>query len=217
LLALTTGGPQGSPMSNGPGGAWSADALTSYNAAFLDQTETQHLDPFVQMLEQASAYGQRPRDQMVVDNATTVPTETGSTVDMSGFPYAPPATGNGAAGTGAGLDSYLLCFPLIAPGARFQITKAPFFSGPVSYSRTLGAATDGTTERTLCHQFKSWSPSKIEDFRQLIISEGLALSVLGTNDPAVDLALNDGATTIDPGKARFMPIEYVKPQPAKAA
>lgn len=198
---------------NGLLGSFALNQLTQFSAPFLDQTQTKHLDPFVNMLEQASAKGQRARDQQVEDIAAGAPTEAGRVVDASGFPNGLFQLGLSVNGnSGQTLNSNGLVFPIIVSGPDLEVTKVQRFEGTQTYFRTVGQlVTDATIDRTLAHQYKSWTPAAHEDFRQLIISEGLARDVLGTNELVPQAVRNELGAPMDPAKARFFPIEWVPP------
>lgn len=194
---------------DGLDGSFTLDELTMFSAPFLDQSQTKHLDPFMAMLEQVSAKGQRARDQDVEGPGGAV-ASVGFVVDSSGFPYlnwGAAVEGNNGAG-GAALNQNGLVFPIITSGPELEVTKIQRFEGTQTYYRTLSQIED-TIDRTLCHQYKSWTPAKHEDFRQLIISTGLANEVLGTNNLEPKAVRNEIGAPMDPSKGRFFPIEWV--------
>jgi hypothetical protein len=173
----------------------------------------------MQMLEETSGFGQRAHDQYVYDaGVTTLTALLGEVSDFDGFPYAPGGTANDSAGgnslTNAGLSAQALCLPIIVPGAREQVTKIPVFQNTVQYNRYVSAL-DGTVDRTLSHQLKSWTPAKVGAWLDFVAKEGIFQAVYGTNDVVPIAATNDQAPTVDISTARFLPIEYV-PRPAKA-
>ena len=191
-------------------GSFQLDALTQFSAPFLDQSQTRHLDPFINMLEQVSAKGERPREQQVEDIAAGVPGALGYVIDASGFPnidqrMAGPVNGAG----GATLNFNGLVFPLIVSGPELELTKIQRFEGTQTYNRTVDDVT-GSIDRTLLHQYKSWTPAKHEDFRQLVIAEGLAAAVLGTKEISPMAVRNEVGKPMEPSRGRFFPVEWVK-------
>jgi hypothetical protein len=202
-------------------GSFTLDTLIQYSAPFLDQTQTKHLDPFLQMLEQVSSKGERPRSQQVGTSnlAAADPVDAGMVVDRSGFPYAYDAiadTSYDNADNGAKLPNQGLCFPLIVSGPELELTKIQRFEGTVTYYRQ--ATITNSIDRTLVHQYKSWTPQKHEDFRQLVIGEGLAEAVLGAKDIVPKGVRNESGAPMDPALGRFFPVEWVRPgEPEKKA
>lgn len=194
-------------------GSFQLNTMTQFSAPFLDQTQTKHLDPFINMLEQASAKGQRPRDQEVENFAAASPASVGRVVDASGFPNLLAQLGIATNGNaGQTLNANGLCFPIVVSGPELEVTKLQRFEGTQTYYRTVSALVAGATiDRTLVHQYKSWQPAQHEDFRQLVISEGLAAEVLGTKELVPKAVRNEVGGPMDPSVGRFFPIEWVKP------
>jgi hypothetical protein len=190
-------------------GSFALSTLTRFSAPFIDQTQTVHLDPFIDAISQVSSKGQRPRDQVVEDYAgTATPAAVGRVVDTSGFPNMMETIATGAGGSGANLDSGGLFFPLIVSGPELEITKLQKFEGTASYYRTVTVGSS-TVDRTLLHQYKSWTPQKHKDFRDLVIQSKMAAQVLGTSDIVEKAVRNEMGPPMDPSRARFFPIEYV--------
>jgi hypothetical protein len=185
-------------------GSFVADTLSQFSCPFTDQTQTRHLDGFVQMLEQVTNKGQRPRDGEVITETGAV-TVTGRDNDMSGFPYG--FTGGVPTTGGTALDPRLLAFPLVVAGPELELTKVQRFEGTSTYYRTATITND--VDRTLLHQFKSWTPSKHEEFRQMLIASGLAAKVLGTKDITQVGVRNEVGKPMDPALARYFPVEWV--------
>jgi hypothetical protein len=205
----------------GLAGSFTLDTLTQFSAPFIDQTQTKHLDPFLQMLEQVSGKGQRPHDQQVETPATADanPADVGRVVDFSGFPYGYDNVGDLSydnADNGAKLPTNGLCFPIVVSGPELELTKIQRFEGTSTYYRA--ATITNSVDRTLVHQYKSWTPQKHEDFRQLVIGEGLAEAVLNTKDIVPMGVRNESGRPMDPAMGRFFPVEWVKPgEPEKKA
>lgn len=203
MLALTSAG--------GVGGSFDGSQLTRFWAPFLGLDPTQHLDPYWHLAEQASGAGQRPHDQDVYDDlVNAAPAHIGNVVDMSGMPYDFDPTAEADAKTPA---KQALFFPIICPPPGFQVTKAPVFGETVNYYRTVSAL-NATVDRTLVHQFKSWSPGKIDDFMALMVKEGVAQALYGTNNLVPLVATNDANPTVRSADARFLPLEFAPPPKA---
>lgn len=186
-------------------GSFTADTLTQFSCPFTDQTQTRHMDGFVQMLEQVTAKGQRPRDEQIIGE-TGVVAGTGRANDMSGFPYG--FTGGIPTTLGAALDARLLCFPIVVSGPELELTKVQRFEGTSTYYRTSSDITNDV-DRTLLHQFKSWTPAKHEEFRQMLISSGLAAAVVGSKEITQMGVRNEVGKPMDPALARYFPVEWV--------
>lgn len=194
-------------------GSWTASDLSRFSSPFTDVTQTQDLDYFVNILEQVSAKGERPRNQQVEDLAAGTPVAIGQVIDRSGFPYGynsiadtdytatPP-------GDGSKLPDSLLCYPIVVSGPELELTKVQRFEGNATYYRTVAAIQASTIDRTLVHQYKSFTPAKIEDFRQQLITSGLARDVLGTTVIAAKPARNESGNPMPAASARFFPLEY---------
>jgi hypothetical protein len=194
---------------DGLNGSFNLASLSMFSFPALDQSQTKHLDPFMNALEQASSKGQLPRSNAVETIAGAAPALAGLVIDSSGLPYDDFAFGPNQNGNdGSTLGNNGLCFPIIVAGPDLEATKLQRFEGTQTYFRTISAAA-GTIDRTLIHQFKSWTPAKHEDFRQLIISSGLANDVLGTNVLEPKAARNEAGGPVEYGKARFFPVEWV--------
>jgi hypothetical protein len=190
-------------------GSFALNTITRFSAPFLDQSQTAHLDPFMHMLDQVSSVGQRPRDQTIEDlAAAATPAALGRSVDTSGFPNIVETIATGAGSSGTQLDSGGMCFPIIVSGPMLDLTKIQKFEGTASYYRTVTVG-GSTVDRTLIHQYKSWTPAKHEDFRQLIISTGLAAAVLDTKDIMPKGKRNAVGEPMEPSLARFFPVEWV--------
>lgn len=188
-------------------GSFTLDQVINFSAPLAGITQTSHIDPFVQLLEQASTEHGRPMNGYVAEEDGNF---AGYLVDGSEFPYT--AAGGSTQGLGtrneALLDPQGLCLPILVAGTELQTSKVKIFEGTQSYYRTLnGNPAANSQDITLIHQYKSWQPAKVEDFRQLVISKGLALAVLGTKDIG-PVAAVDNLTPSDPRKGRFFPIEF---------
>lgn len=190
-------------------GSFTLDTVTRYSAPFLGQEQTQHLSPF---MRQAELDG---RDTAVIcrtaDGASSV-TKTLFANDFSGMPYT--IEGGVASAAGAGLqtlDGEGLFFPLLYSRPGFELTKLPVVEGEARYyiDRTLISS---RSNRTLALQFKSWTGAKWAEFRDVLISSGLAKEVAGTVDVGWDY-MADKKNPVPLAKRRFLPQE-LKPAAA---
>jgi hypothetical protein len=186
-----------------PDGSFTLDLLSRFSAPFLDQTQTQHLSPFVQALSQLLPY--LGTDQGVAPLATSNVADS-VLQQFTDFPY----NGSSPADATACMNPGGLLFPIRFGSPDLEITKCPVFEGTVTYYRTISDTT-GTVDRTLIHQFKSWTPAAIQQALDLIRQEKLALKVCGTNDLVPQIkTTRKNIGTMDAAKARFLPIKFAK-------
>jgi hypothetical protein len=197
----------------GLAGSYLMSDLSRFSCPFTDCTQTQHLDPYVNMLEQVSSMGQRPRDGQVENGpSAAAPSDNGNLLDRSGFPYGYDDLANadyGNGGNGSKLPDSLLVFPIIISPPDLQVSKLQKFEGTSTYYRTIAAVQASTIDRTLVHQYKSWTPQKHEDFRQLLIASKLAAAVLGTVNIVPRAKRDDAGEPMSTDRARFFPVEYM--------
>lgn len=183
-----------------PDGSFGLDTLTRFSAPFLGQDQTQHLEPFMDALaQQVDGMGE---DRESAALATPLTAGRVTPWQWGDFPYdgASPGDATGPLNPGGWY------FPIRYPGRDLELTKIPVFEGTASYYRT---ATVAGTDRTLCHQFKSWTPAAQQEFRNLVIQSGLALKVAGTNDIAPMVkTYRKNIGQLDAAKARFLPIKW---------
>jgi hypothetical protein len=191
---------------NGQLGSFTCDTITRFSAPFRGQTQTNHIEPFVHEWEQQFLHGEGA-DRVVRNSETAAQLRTGFADPRAAWPFEPLAGAAGAtAATVAGstLPANLRGFPILVPAGDLETTKVQVMEGTQSYFLT---ATFSGTHRTLVHQFKSWTPQKLADARQMIIDSGMAVAVEKTAqlEWAAKVTRKNGST-INPAKARFFPL-----------
>lgn len=188
---------------NGQGGSFTADTVTRFSAPFRGQQQTNHVQPFVHELEQQFLGGEGA-DLMVRNSETSAQLRTGFVDPRVGFPYEPITVATAAGVGGSALPAHLRVFPIITPSRDLETSKLQVIEGTQNYFLT---ATFSGTHRTLVHQFKSWTPQKLADARQLIIDSGMAVAVEGSANLgwSVKVTRKNGSS-INPAKSRFFPL-----------
>lgn len=182
-------------------GSFSLDTVSRFSCPFRDQTQTNHMDPFLAELDSCE-------DILSLDGVPFVTLDGNATasfgVDFERWPYVPAITPSINPGDGLPLNGR--GFPIVSPSRELEVTKIQVVEGTQTYFLTATFA--GTNpHRTLVHQFKSWTPAKIADAKRLIIESGIALAVEGTNDLDWQVkTINKNAASIDRRKARFLPL-----------
>lgn len=191
-------------------GSFTLDTLTRFSAPWRDITQTNHIDPIIEMLESASNPNGRSQDLVVASLANTQSATLGGYArDYSDFPYSGRGTG-----VGSNLDAEALVVPIACPSINLETSKLQVVEGTQTYYRT---ATVSGTDRTLVHQYKSWTPDKIEDARRTMIEANLPLRVIGTNGVRWSAKMTKkNAENVHPKKTRFFPLRLVPDVPTKA-
>jgi hypothetical protein len=188
---------------NGQGGSFTADTVTRFSAPFRGQTQTAHVQPFAHELEQQFHEGDGA-DLMVRNSETSAQARTGFVDPRTGFPYEPITVATAASVGGQALPAHSRVFPIISPSRDLETSKLQVIEGTQSYFLT---ATFSGTHRNLVHQFKSWTPQKLADARQLIIDSGMAVAVEGSANVGWSLKVTrKNGSSINPAKARFFPL-----------
>lgn len=188
----------------GQSGAFTCDTLTRFSAPFRGQSQTQHLDPFVHEWEQQFDYADNP-ELLQRNSETSAQARLSVTDPRMHDPYV-PINGTTASSVGAStLGAHLRGFPIIVAGRDLETSKVQVIEGTQSYFLT---GTFTGVHRTLVHQYKSWTPQKLADARQLIIDSGMAIAVEGTNDLgwSAKASRKNSDAGINPRKARFFPL-----------
>lgn len=187
-----------------PDGSFSPETLSRFSAPFLDQTQTLHLEPFADAFS-----GMIPTHEDALATANSDSALAGEAAPFTRFPY---SRDGGPYDSTQPIGPGLVGFPLRFATPDLELTKVPVFEGNVTYYRTI-SATVNSVDRTLVHQFKSWSPNKMADFRELLIQEGLALKVEGSNDISnVPKLTRKNVGSVDAHKLRFLPQRWVGPR-----
>ena len=156
---------------NGLGGPFSADTVKSYGFETLEQTVIN--DVASQYEDVTDAIDGRPIGSLA-DQGTS------SLTDWSGHPY---ALGTDPANILAENQATALFFPLLYPGSRGEVemTKVPEFEGRDEDVQIDFTAPPVGTHHALAHQFKRFTPAKLEEIRAQLIGAGVTMAVLGTN------------------------------------
>jgi len=171
-------------------------------------TQTQlHLEPYLLGFE--AAIGGRELGESDLFDGTVMLARVSN---QSGFPYAPNYAAQLIAdqlAQGADIRDMLL-FPIIWPGRDLEVSKMQVFEGTQSYHLTFAvghAPANGTTHHTYVHQWQSWTPEAWDDAMRLLVNEGVARSVLGSQTGLVWstklIHKNPDLAKIDPTKLRF--------------
>jgi hypothetical protein len=183
-------------------GSFEAGTVTRFSCPFRDQTQTNHVQPFIHEWEQqASIEG---ADEMVRNSETAAQARTGFVDPRASMPYEPlsGATANVLGGTA--INNNARAFPILVGSRNLETSKLQVIEGTNTYYLT---ATFTGSHRTLIHQFKSWTPQKLADARAIILDSGLADRVVGTRQLQWSAkAINKNADAVDGRKARFFPL-----------
>lgn len=194
-------------------GSFELGTVTRFSAPFRDQTQTNHIPPFMHEWEQQTGFGEGA-DDMIRNSETAAQARIGFKDPRASMPYEPLSGAVANVLGGTALNNHGRAFPIIVGSRNLETSKLQVIEGTQTYYLT---ATFSGVHRTLVHQYKSWTPAKLQDAREIIIQSGLAQRVVGRNDLVWTLkTLNKNADTIDGRKARFFPL-CLKPAGAKAA
>jgi hypothetical protein len=184
-----------------PDGSFQMDTLSRFSAPFIGQEQTTHLEVLMDAFNsQVEGMGNDMFGGLI---STPLAVAAGTTNWQFGdFPY-----DGGSPGDATGpLNPGAWFLPIRFPGRELELSKIPVFEGTATYYRT---ATVSGTDRTLCHQFKSWTPAAQNAFRDMLVQSGLALKVAKSNNLAPSVkTYRKNVGQLDAAKARFLPIKW---------
>jgi hypothetical protein len=155
----------------GGGGPVDFSTLTRIAVPFRGQAEISDVASYIDECNDAIGGPQRIVAQGIDSSAT-------GAIDTSGYPNIV----GGLESTTVNLPiraTTLLGFPLVNPANELELSKVQRVDETIVVSQTYSGAPAAGNHHLLAYQLREWTPEKKEQWRELVISSGLAKKVLG--------------------------------------
>jgi hypothetical protein len=188
----------------GGGGPVDFSTLSRIAVPFRGQAEISDVGSYLDECQDAIGGPQR-----VI--GSTLDSATAQVVDASGYPNIVGGLESLVLNTPI-KASTIMGFPLVNPAGELELSKVQRVDETIVISQTYTSAPSAGSHHLLTAQLREWTPQKRDQWRQMVITSGLAKKVLGdvTNfDKYVwetKLMGKQSAGIVDPRKLRYLPL-----------
>jgi hypothetical protein len=188
----------------GGGGPVDFSTLTRISVPFRGQIEISDPASFFDECDDAIGGPQR-----VI--GSTLDSATAQVVDASGYPNIVGATDPLVLNTPI-KASTVLGFPLVNPGSELELSKVQRVDETIVLAQTYSSAPSAGSHHLLTYQVREWTPQKRDQWREMVISSGLARKVIGDVKDfgsyvwETKLMGKQSPRVPDPKKFRFLPL-----------